>query len=65
VRHPTVAQFLSGTRSPVNWKENGFALEGEEYFGPRQAVYLTVHHPDVPEGGVRISSFTNGSSSEG
>jgi aminopeptidase N len=54
VHHPTVAQFLAGTRSPVNWNENGFTLEGEEYFGPRQAVYLTVHHPDVPEGGVSV-----------
>jgi hypothetical protein len=38
----------------VTWSERGFAVEGVEYSGPRQAVFLTLHHPDVPDGGVTV-----------
>ena len=54
VHHPAVLRFLASTRSPVSWSEDGFSLEGDEYFGPRQAVFLTVHHPDVSAGGVTV-----------
>ncbi|NIL99840.1 MAG: hypothetical protein GTN89_02455, partial [Acidobacteria bacterium] len=53
-RHPAVQRLLDGTRSPVVWEEDGFSIEVDEYSGARQAVYLTVHHPDVPEGGVSV-----------
>ena len=53
-RHPAVLELLARTRSPVSWSENGFSIAGDEYSGPRQAVFLTVHHPDVSEGGVTV-----------
>ncbi len=54
VRQPVVQELLARTRCPVSWTENGFIIEGQEYFGPREAVYLTVHHPDVADGGVTV-----------
>jgi len=54
VRHPAVVELLARTRSPVSWNHDGFEIEGDEYCGPRHAVYLTVHHPDVPGAGVAV-----------
>jgi hypothetical protein len=54
VRQPILREFLGRTRNPVTWSEKAFSIEGEEYAAPRQAVFLTVHHPDVPEGGVTV-----------
>jgi len=54
VRHPAVLQLLARTRCPVTWSEDAFSIEGVEYSGPRQAVFLTVHHPDVAVGGVTV-----------
>jgi hypothetical protein len=53
-RNPTVLPFLERTRNPVTWTEQAFAIEGEDYAGPRQAVFLTVHHPDLPDDGVTV-----------
>ncbi len=54
VRSPAVTEFLAATRSPVTWGEAGFAVEGEEYAGPGQAVFFTVHHPSRGEDGVTV-----------
>jgi hypothetical protein len=54
VRHPAVLRLLSRTRSPVAWDDDGFTIEGERYDGARQAVYLTVHHPDLRGEGVTV-----------
>jgi len=54
VSHPAVRELLARTRSPVSFGEDGFTIEGEEYSGARQAVFLTVHHPDVSEGGITV-----------
>ncbi|MDH3786493.1 MAG: hypothetical protein OEV00_14355, partial [Acidobacteriota bacterium] len=53
-RHPVVRDLLARTHSPVSFSESGFTIDGVEYSGPRQAVYLTVHHPDLAEGGVTV-----------
>ena len=54
VRHPTIREFLGRTRSPVEWTTGAFSVEAEEYAGPGQAVFLTVHHPDLHDGGVTV-----------
>ncbi len=54
VHQPAVRELLARTRCPVKWTEDGFVVEGQEYFGPRQAVYLTVHHPELADGGVTV-----------
>ena len=53
-RHATVQRFLERTRNPVRWSQSSFSVEDEEYSGPRQAVLLTVHHPDRPDDGVTV-----------
>jgi hypothetical protein len=54
VFHPEVARFVGRTRSPVTWEEDGFAVEGDGFRGPGQAVFFTVHHPSRPEAGVTV-----------
>jgi hypothetical protein len=54
VRHPAVVELLARTRNPVTWGDRGFTIEDSEYSAPRQAVFLTVHHPDVFESGVTV-----------
>jgi len=54
VRAPTVQGLLARTTNPVSWTESGFALEGQEYADPGQAVFFTVHHPEEVEGGVTV-----------
>jgi hypothetical protein len=61
VRHPAVLDLLARSRCPVSWNPDGFRIGEDEYSGPRQAVYLTVHHPDVPQGGVTVY-YGNGDS---
>ncbi len=53
-RAPAVAGLLARTRSPVVWSGTGFSIEGEEYAGPGQAVYYTVHHPSRAGDGVTV-----------
>jgi len=54
VRNPLLRELLERTRSPVTWSEQAFSIEGEEYAGSGQAVFLTVHHPDLPRDGVTV-----------
>ncbi len=54
VLHPEVARFVGRTRSPVTWDEGGFAVEGDGFRGPGEAVFFTVHHPSRPEDGVTV-----------
>ncbi len=54
VRAPAVASLLARTRSPVTWSEGGFAVDGEHYAEPGQAVFFTVHHPSRPQDGVTV-----------
>ncbi|MCP3978642.1 MAG: M1 family metallopeptidase [bacterium] len=54
VRHPPVRDLLARTRCPVSWNDSGFTIEGQAYAAPREAVFLTVHHPDVSHGGVTV-----------
>ena len=54
VHHPTIREFLERTRSPVEWTAGAFSVEAEEYAEPGQAVFLTVHHPDLRDGGVTV-----------
>lgn len=54
VRHPAVVELLGRTRNPVTWGGDRFAIEGDEYAAARQAVYFTVHHPDLAESGVTV-----------
>ena len=53
-RHPAIVEFLDRTRSPLDWTAAGFEIDDAAYSGPRQAVYMTVHHPDLFEGGVTV-----------
>jgi len=54
VRAAAVQDLLARTTNPVSWTGSGFAIEGQEYTEPGQAVFLTVHHPEVIEGGVTV-----------
>jgi hypothetical protein len=54
VRNPAVVRFLERTRSPVAWTPSGFAVDGQAFDGPGQAVFLTVHHPDAVGEGVTV-----------
>ena len=54
VRSPAVEELLGRTRCPVTWTESAFVIQGQEYAAPGQAVFLTVHHPDRPEGAVTV-----------
>jgi hypothetical protein len=53
-RQPVVGDFLARTRSPVAWGDSDFLVEGESFAGPGEAVYFTVHHPDLAEQGVTV-----------
>lgn len=53
-RHPAVAALLERAHSPLRWLEGGFGVDGADYEAPGQAVFMTVHHPDVPSGGVTV-----------
>jgi len=54
VRNASVQAFLSRTRCPVRWNGAGFTIEEDDYAGPRHAVFLTVHHPDLADRGVTV-----------
>ena len=54
VRHPRIERFLAETRSPVSWSDSAFEVEGERYDGEGHAVFFTVHHPEVDDGGVTV-----------
>jgi len=54
VHDPAVQEFLARTKSPVRWSEHAFTIDDDEYSAPRQAVFLTVHHPDLPTEGVTV-----------
>jgi hypothetical protein len=54
VRHPLIREFLGRTRSPVSWNDTGFEVEGQAYAGAREAVFYTVHHPDLHDEGVTV-----------
>jgi len=49
-----VRDLLDRTACPVTWDESAFHIEGETYADAGQAVLMTVHHPDRPEGGVTV-----------
>ncbi|MHC4064117.1 MAG: M1 family aminopeptidase, partial [Planctomycetota bacterium] len=53
-RHPAVQEFLGRTNCPVTWTDSGFGIEGQEYAGPGQAIFFTLHHPDQAGGGVTV-----------
>ena len=56
VRGAAVQELLGRSRSPVRWHESAasFHVGDQEYEGPGEAVFFTVHHPDRPDAGVTV-----------
>ncbi|MFQ5491467.1 MAG: M1 family metallopeptidase [Phycisphaerae bacterium] len=49
-----VQALLADTQNPVRWTGAGFEIDGQTYRDPGQAVFLTVHHPHRPGGGITV-----------
>jgi aminopeptidase N len=54
VRSAPVQALLARTDCPIRWPDSGFEIGGVVYAGPEQSVLCTVHHPDLPEGGITL-----------
>lgn len=54
VRSPLVRSLLARTNCPITWHESGFQIGDAVYDQPGHSVLCTVHHPDVPTGGITI-----------
>ncbi len=49
-----VNNFLAAVEFPVTFTPEGFAFNGETYDAPGDSILVTVHHPDVAEGGITV-----------
>jgi hypothetical protein len=54
VRAPQVQALLARTNCPITWHKTDFSIEDANYDQPGHSVLCTVHHPDVPGGGITI-----------
>ena len=54
VRSAPVQALLARTDCPIRWPDSGFEIDGMSYDKPEQAVLCTMHHPDLPEGGITL-----------
>jgi hypothetical protein len=49
-----VNNFLGAIEFPVSFVSTGFVFEGVTYSEPGDGILVTVHHPDVPDGGITV-----------
>ncbi len=49
---PAVQALLERTRCPVTWQDQAFAVDGQVFDEPGNAVVCTDHHPDQPGAGI-------------
>lgn len=54
VHGPAVRALLAGADFPVHFAGEAFQVGDVTYEDPKQSVLCTVHHPDVPGGGVTV-----------
>ncbi len=54
VRSAGLEAFLARAACPLKWSSSGFGLDDAVYDQPQSSVLCTVHHPDIPDGGVTI-----------
>ncbi len=54
VHSPAVQALLARTNCPLRFHDSGFEIDSVSYDKPEQAVLCTVHHPDLPEGGITV-----------
>jgi hypothetical protein len=54
VRSPAVQSLLSRAECPVTWTAGGFRIGEATFDQPGQSVLVTIHHPDLPGGGLTV-----------
>jgi hypothetical protein len=54
VRAPAVARLLERAGSPVRFGEGAFEVGGQSWGGAGEAVFFTVHHPDLAGEGITV-----------